>query len=90
MTIDLVKQISGETFKTIIIVGGPVLLVSMGVGLFVSLIQSITQINDTAVAFVPKVLAVFFTIFALLPWMARVLVSFTTNLIEHIPEYIKG
>lgn len=90
MTIDMVKQLSGETFKTIIIVGGPVLMVSMGVGLFVSLIQSITQINDTAVAFVPKVLAVFFTIFALLPWMARVLVSFTTNLIQHIPEYIKG
>ena len=90
MTIDLVKQISGETFKTIIIVGGPVLLVSMGVGLLVSLIQSITQINDTAVSFVPKVLAVFFAIFALLPWMARVLISFTTNLIEHIPEYIKS
>lgn len=90
MTIDLVKQISGETFKTIIIVGGPVLLVSMGVGLVISLIQSITQINDTAVSFVPKVLAVFFTLFALLPWMARVMVAFTVNLIEHIPEYIKG
>ena len=89
MTIDLVKEITGETFKTIIYVGAPALLTAMVVGLLISLLQSITQISDMSVTFVPKVLAVFFVIFVTLPWMARKLVTFTVVLIENIPQYIR-
>lgn len=89
MTIDLIKELSAEIFKTILFVSGPVLLVSMFVGLIISLIQAVTQIQEFTLTFVPKIIAVFVCLFIFFPWMARVLITFTVNLIEKIPVYIK-
>lgn len=89
MTVDLVKALSGEVFKTVLIVSAPVLLVSLAVGLVISLFQAITQIQEFTLTFVPKILAVFVTLFLFFPWFARVLMTYTTDLITNIPVYIK-
>lgn len=89
MSIDLVRDIAGEVFKTILLASGPVLVVSLVVGLVISFLQTITHIQEFTLTFVPKILAVFLCIFLLLPWMARVLVGFTTRIIENIPVYVK-
>lgn len=89
MTIDLVKEISGEMFKTALLVAGPALLVSLLVGLIVGFFQTITQIQEFTLTFVPKIVAVFTCLFLLMSWIAEKLLTFTTNLIEQIPVYIK-
>ena len=89
MTIDLVKELSGEVFKTILIISGPVLLVSLVVGLIISLFQAVTQIQEFTLTFVPKIIAVFITLFLLFPWISRILVTYTTDLFTRIPVYIK-
>jgi flagellar biosynthesis protein FliQ len=89
MTIDLVKELSGEVFKTVLIVSAPVLLVSLAVGLTISLFQAVTQIQEFTLTFVPKILAVFVTLFLFFPWIARVLITYTTDLITKIPVYIR-
>lgn len=89
MTVDAVKELSSEVFKTIIIVSGPALIVSMVVGLVISLFQAVTQIHEFTLAFVPKIIAVFLCLFIVFPWIATVLMSFTTNIIEKIPLYVK-
>lgn len=89
MTVDLVKEISGEVFKTILFVSGPVLLVSMVVGLVISLFQAVTQIQEFTLTFVPKVIAVFVTLFLFFPWIARILMTYTTDLFNKIPVYIR-
>lgn len=89
MTVDVIKEISAEVFKTILFVSGPVLLVSMLVGLAISLFQAVTQIQEFTLTFVPKIIAVFVSLFILFPWIARVLMTFTTKIIENIPLYIK-
>jgi flagellar biosynthesis protein FliQ len=89
VTIDLVKDLSGEVFKTILLASGPPLIVSLVVGLIVSFFQAITQIQEFTLTFVPKIIAVFLSIFLLLPWMAQVLITFTTNIFEKIPVYVK-
>lgn len=89
MTVELVKAISGEVFKTILLAAGPILLTGMLVGLVISFLQSITQIQEFTLIFVPKIIAVFFCIFLLLPWIAQVLVTFTYNIISNIPEYVR-
>jgi flagellar biosynthetic protein FliQ len=89
MTIDLVKELSGEVFKTVLIVSGPVLLVSLVVGLLISLFQAVTQIQEFTLTFVPKILAVFVTLFIFFPWFARVLTAYTTDLFMKIPVYIR-
>ncbi len=89
MNIDLVKEISGEVFKTVLIVSAPVLLVSLVVGLVISLFQAVTQIQEFTLTFVPKIIAVFITLFLFFPWIARILVTYTTDLYTKIPVYIK-
>jgi flagellar biosynthetic protein FliQ len=89
MTIDLVKDLSGEVFKTILVVSAPVLLVSLVVGLVISLFQAVTQIQEFTLTFVPKILAVFVTLFLFFPWIARVLMAYTTDLITKIPMYVR-
>lgn len=89
MTADMVKDLSGEVLKTILMVSGPALIVSLLVGLIISLFQAITQIQEFTLTFVPKIIAVFLCLFFFFPWISGVLITFTTNLIERIPQYIK-
>lgn len=89
MSIDLVRDISGEVLKTVLMVSGPALIVSLLVGLIISLFQAITQIQEFTLTFVPKIIAVFLCLFFFFPWIAGALITFTTNLIERIPQYIR-
>lgn len=89
MTVDLVKELSGDVFKTILLVSGPVLLVSLVVGLVISLFQAITQIQEFTLTFVPKIVAVFVTLFLFFPFISRVLITYTTELFTKIPVYIR-
>jgi flagellar biosynthetic protein FliQ len=89
MTVDMVKEISGEVFKTVLLVSAPVLLVSLVVGLVISLFQAVTQIQEFTLTFVPKVIAVFVTLFLFFPWIARILMTYTTDLFNKIPIYIR-
>lgn len=88
MTVELLNQISRQTFETIMLVGGPVLVVSLIVGIFISLFQAVTQLQEMTMTFVPKIIAVFITIMVALPWMVKVMVEFTRNIFLNIPMYV--
>ncbi|MFA6149067.1 MAG: flagellar biosynthesis protein FliQ [bacterium] len=89
MTPDMVRDILGDAIKTFLLAAGPVLLVSLVVGFVISLLQAVTQIQDFTLTFVPKILAVFLCLFLFLPWMASILVSFTSRIIGNIPMYVR-
>ncbi len=89
MSPELVKDIGAEVLKTTLVVSAPVLIVSLLVGVLVSFIQAITQIQEFTLTFVPKIIAVFLCLFILLPWLSSVLISFTQNIIQNIPLYVK-
>ncbi len=89
MTTELVNTISGEMFKTVLYVAGPPLLIGLVVGLLVGLFQTVTQVQEFTLTFVPKMLAVFALLFFMMPWLTGKLVDFTTNLITNIPIYVK-
>ncbi len=89
MTIELLNQVSRQTFETILLVGGPVLLVSLVVGVLISLFQAVTQLQEMTITFVPKIIAVFVTLLLMLPFMAKVMMGFTKNIFESIPLYVR-
>jgi flagellar biosynthesis protein FliQ len=89
MSPDILKEIFLNFFMTILMAAGPVLLVSLVVGLVISFFQAITQIQEFTLTFVPKIVAVFLCFYIMMPWMARILTEYTTQLIEHIPNYIR-
>ena len=73
-----------EALYTIILVSAPMLLVSLLVGLIVSIFQATTQINEQTLSFAPKIIAVFISIIAFGPWMLNRLIDFTNNLFGYI------
>jgi flagellar biosynthetic protein FliQ len=73
----------------VLLVSGPVLLVSMVVGLVISLFQAVTQIQEFTLTFVPKIIAVFITLFLFFPWIARIMMTYTIELFTKIPTYIR-
>lgn len=89
MGLENLKEIFLNLFMTILITAGPVLLVSLMVGLVISFFQAVTQIQEFTLTFVPKIIAVFVCFYLMLPWMARTVTQYTINVIENIPLYVK-
>jgi flagellar biosynthesis protein FliQ len=88
MTPDQVVTLAQESIYTIIIVSAPILLIALGVGLLVSIFQAMTQIQEQTLAFIPKILAVFLSIVFFGPWMLTVLLDYTRNLFQSLPNII--
>ena len=79
-----VLTIGREAIRTALLVGAPILLVGMAVGLIVSLIQVATSIQDVTVTFIPKILAVFLATLFTLHWMMRLMIEFTQRVFAMI------
>ncbi|MCL6648243.1 MAG: flagellar biosynthesis protein FliQ [Chloroflexi bacterium] len=85
----LVLQAGREALQLTLLIGGPVLLVGLLVGVVVSIFQAATQVNEMTLAYVPKILAVFATVALLGPWMVATLVSYTSGLLARLPELVR-
>lgn len=71
---------------TALMISAPILIVSLGVGLLVSVFQAMTQINEATLSFVPKVLGVFAVAALMGPWMIGTMVDYTTQLFVALPD----
>ena len=87
MTSELAIALTNEMLWTGILMALPVLGLSTLVGLLVSIIQVVTQIQDISLTFVPKMLTVALTMVFFGPWMMGVLVEFARSVIGNIPAY---
>lgn len=71
MTGPEVLDVARDAIYTLIIVASPVMLVGLVVGVVISLLQAVTQIQEMTIAFVPKILAIFISLLVALPFMAE-------------------
>ena len=81
----LIVDLARNAIMTALLVAGPLLAVALGVGLIVSVIQAVTQIQEQTLSFVPKLIGVAVVFLVLLPWMLQILVKYTTELFRSIP-----
>lgn len=89
MTPDAVVGLMAEAIKVTMLVSAPVLIVGLVIGVLISIIQAVTQIQEITLVFVPKIIAVMVVLVAALPWMINLMISYTHNLIASIPMAIK-
>ena len=68
----------------------PVLLVSLCIGLLVSIFQTVTSIQEQTLTFVPKIIGIFVALIILGPWMMNSLVEFMTQLWSNFSLYVSG
>ncbi|MCX7817082.1 MAG: flagellar biosynthesis protein FliQ [Syntrophales bacterium] len=89
MSSDLVIGIMAETIRITLFAAAPVLIVGLVVGVFISLLQAVTQVQEVTLVFVPKIVACMIALVAALPWILELIITFTTRLFQNIPMYIR-
>ena len=89
MTVDVVTAIAGETLFLIIKVSAPLLLVSLCVGLAISIFQAVTSIQEQTLTFVPKVLAIFLTLILMGNWILTEMSNFMIRLWSSFDLYTR-
>ena len=80
MSVELVTEIMADALYMIIKISLPVLLVSLIIGLVISIFQTVTSIQEQTLTFVPKILAVFITLMLAGSWMMNTLLEFIRDL----------
>ena len=88
MTESVVINVSQEAMRVTLLVVGPMLLVSMLVGLAVSVLQAATQITEQSLTFVPKILAVGVTLAFTGSWVMQKLVTFMVHMFNLLPSMV--
>ncbi len=88
MTVDTVTEIIRGALYTIIITAAPMLLISLIVGLTISIFQTVTSIQEQTLTFVPKLIGIFLTIMFLGGWMMNNMVEFATGLWTTFSYYV--
>lgn len=90
MSEQAILQLAAGAMMTAAKVAAPIVLVAMGVGLVISLFQSVTQIQEQTLTFVPKVIAVGLVLTIAGHWMIGTFVTYTHNLFAMVPQLLAG
>ena len=89
MSQDMVLDLLQEAFRIALELSLPIMLATLLVGVAISIVQSITSIQEQTMVFVPKMLAVFIALLVCFSWMLNTILSFTSQLFNRIPDIVK-
>jgi len=89
MTPELFLDLCLRAIVVMAILGGPALLLSLIVGLIISIFQAVTQINEATLTFIPKIIAVGVALVLLGPWMLQSLMDYTINILVSLPRFAR-
>lgn len=88
MTSDFVIGLARQALENMLIISLPVLLVSLVVGLAISVFQAVTQLQEATLTFVPKIIVTFIALLLFGPWMINKFTDFTLEILQNIPNWI--
>lgn len=88
MTPGTVMEIGRQAIEVTLLVAAPMLIVALLVGLIISIFQAATQINESTLQFVPKLVAMFIVLLLTGPWMLQYMMDYIQRLFGSIPQLI--
>ena len=89
MTEELIIRLGQDAIRTTAIIAAPMLLSALVIGLIVSVMQAVTQINEATLTFIPKMVIIFIIIIVAGPWMLDVISHYTIELFENITMFVR-
>ena len=89
MTVDLVVELANKALYTVILTSAPVLIISLVIGLIVSIFQTVTSLQEQTLTFVPKIVAVFVTLMILGHWMLNQMTNLMVDMWSDFSVYIR-
>jgi len=87
MSQEMIIKLAKDTLQITLMISGPMLLISLLVGIFVSVAQVVTSIQDMTLSFVPRIVAVLLTFLFFFPWIMNVLLAYTSQLFSHLERF---
>ncbi|MBI1890107.1 MAG: flagellar biosynthesis protein FliQ [Burkholderiales bacterium] len=87
MKSDLAVQLLADVLWNALLISAPLLAVTLLVGLLVSVLQVVTQVQEMSLTFIPKIVATVIVLVVFGPWMLKRLLAFSASLISNIPSY---
>lgn len=88
MTADYVMDVTNEAIKVTLMLSLPMLAGALIIGIVVSIFQAVTQINEQTLAFIPKIVAIFFVLILMSPWLIDTMTTYTREIILSIPSMV--
>lgn len=88
MTPETVMAQAHQAMVVTLLLAAPLLLVALAVGLIVSLFQAATQINETTLSFIPKLIAIFVALVVAGPWMLNLMLDYMRQILGGIPGLV--
>ena len=85
----MILKLAKQTFKTVLLVSAPMLGAGLIVGVDISILQIVTSIHDTALAFVPRIVVTFIVFLIVFPWMMNTMISYTHTLLVSFQPYVR-
>ncbi len=88
MTPESVMSLGRHAMEITLMVAAPMLLVALAVGLIVSIFQAATQINETTLSFIPKLVGIFIALIVAGPWMLSIMLDYMREVFTNLPTLI--
>jgi flagellar biosynthetic protein FliQ len=88
MTPAIVMEIGRQAIEVTLLIAAPMLVTALVVGLIISIFQAATQLNESTLQFVPKLVAMFVVLLLAGPWMLQYLIDYIQRLFGSIPQLI--
>lgn len=89
MTEELILKLGQDAIKTTAMIAAPMLVGALAIGLVISVLQAVTQINEATLTFIPKMIVIFVVIIVAGPWMLDVMSHYTIELFENIATMVR-
>ena len=89
MTEELILKLAQDAIKTTTMIASPMLVAALVIGLLISVMQAVTQINEATLTFIPKMMIIFLVLLVAGPWMLDVMTSYTRELYEGIAVFVR-
>ncbi|HEY4318462.1 MAG TPA: flagellar biosynthesis protein FliQ [Herbaspirillum sp.] len=89
MTPESVMTLGRQAMEVTLMISAPMLLTSLVVGLLVSIFQAATQINESTLSFIPKLLGVFLVLIISGPWVLSIILDYMRTMFSGIPAMVQ-
>jgi len=89
MTEELIMKLGQDAIQTTALISAPMLIGALAIGLIISVLQAVTQINEATLTFIPKMIVICVVILIAGPWMLDVMSHYTIELYENIAVFVR-
>ena len=87
---ELILKLGQDAIRTTAMIAAPMLIGALVIGLMISVMQAITQINEATLTFIPKIAIIFIVVLVAGPWMIDVMTQYTTELFTNISDFVRN